>query len=130
MDNSVNKYLKDIKKSFPVFQKEEKLCYKNIKNNIIKEYQDNKNVKYEDCVEKFGKPSDIVDSFYEEMDEEFIKSHMKQTSYIKKCILFLILFIMILSAFSYGYRLYYFKKAYEEVRRDQPVQVETTITEY
>jgi exopolysaccharide biosynthesis protein len=64
------------------------------------------------------------------MDEEFIKSHMKQTSYIKKCILFLILFIMILSAFSYGYRLYYFKKAYEEVRRDQPVQVETTITEY
>jgi hypothetical protein len=129
MNNSIKKYLKELKKSFPAFQKEEKTYYNKLKKSISNEYHNNKSITYEECIERFGKPNDLVDSYYEEMDEDILKSRIKHTSFIKKCILSAVILIIGFSIFTFAYELYRFETLRDEVRQHQPVTVETTITE-
>ena len=62
MNKDVKTFLKDIKLLFPVFSREEKTFFKNLKTQIFKE---NPNITYDKCVEIYGEPTEIISEYYE-----------------------------------------------------------------
>ncbi len=77
MNKDVNKYLKDIKSLLPDFA-EEKHYYDNLRILIEKETKNNPHMTYEDCVEQYGHPKDILIHFYEESDGDFIVERVRK----------------------------------------------------
>lgn len=86
MNRNVKKYLNDVKMLFPVYQKEERVYLKRMKESLLKE-TDTDHLTYEQCVERFGQPMDVINSYCDEMDsQEFIDKVRKQRQ-IKKTVI-------------------------------------------
>ena len=82
MRSGVKKYLKEVRELFPAYINEEELFYKKLEGNILKEMDPEKDT-YKDCLERFGKPQDIVMDFYNEMDSKYLLKRIKKVNSIK-----------------------------------------------
>ena len=71
MNRNVNKYIKDCKHFFPFLSKNEKIFLKRLKTNII-ENIDSDNITYDDLCNEFGYPSDIIISYFEDQDANYL----------------------------------------------------------
>lgn len=97
MKNDTQKYINDIKNLFPIYSQEEKNFFTRLKSTIDKE-SNCSNLSYQDCIERFGNPKDIIFDFYSEMDSEYLIKRMNKVYFIKRflCIITLLIFIFIL----------------------------------
>lgn len=127
MKESVNQYLKDVKLLFPVFQKEEKAYFQRIKENILKE-ANHENMTYDQCVEKYGEPTDVINSYFDEMDSQSLIMKIRKQKITKRVIwtigVVLILCILIVSL----WKVHVINEAYEEFQK-QNFYWEDTIEE-
>ena len=71
MNRNVNKYIKDCKHFFPFLSKNEKIFLKRLKVNIV-ENIDSTNITYDDLCNKFGYPSNIIISYFEDQDANYL----------------------------------------------------------
>ena len=85
VNRNVNKYIKDCKHFFPFLSKNEKIFLKRLKTNII-ENIDSDNITYDDLCNEFGYPSDIIISYFEDQDANYLikQSHIKNILKNKK----------------------------------------------
>lgn len=127
MKDNVNRYLKDIKILFPIYQKEEKEYFNRIKENILKE-TNNEDITYNQCVEKFGTPTEVMNSYFEEMDSQKLISKIRKQKITKRIIYMIgivcILCIIIVSL----WKIHIYNQAYEEFQK-QNFYYEETIEE-
>ncbi len=83
VNRNVNKYIKDCKHFFPFLSKNEKTFLKRLKTNII-ENIDLDNVTYDDLCNEFGYPSDIIVSYFEEQDANYLIKQSRIRNILKK----------------------------------------------
>lgn len=124
----VDRFLKDIKLFFPVFEKEEKNFYNQARNNILKD-SDNGSLSYEECEEKFGKPKEIVDAYLDEMDSHELTAKIKRMKSKKKILIIACSVIVAMVLCLALYKAYLYKKGYEDFQENIPVEYEETIEE-
>ena len=86
MNRNVNKYIKDCKHFFPFLSKNEKIFLKRLKVNIV-ENIDSTNITYDDLCNKFGYPSDIIISYFEDQDANYLIKQSRIRNILKKAII-------------------------------------------
>lgn len=84
-DNDLKKrYLKDIWILFPLHSKKEKEYLKFLRKRIEQYEGECLESDYSNLSKAFGSPQEIISSFYEEVEIDYILKKMKIRSYIKK----------------------------------------------
>ena len=96
MNSDVKKYINSIKMLFPILRKEERLFLKSFSETIIKE-ANNEFFSYQDCIDKFGTPHEVLSSYYEEIDTNILINKVKNQHMLKQFFYSLIIAIIIIS---------------------------------
>lgn len=125
MDKACQRYYKTIKRLFPLHQREEKMFLYYLKNSLEYYSHQYSDMTYDDYVETFGNPYDIVSSYYEHIESDYVINQMKSRKTIKNLLLvFLTVFILTVTYYS----VIYFQQNKEEIEH-QVYYEETTITD-
>ena len=123
MNKEMKRYLKDIKLLLPIFGKEEKKYYQQLKKHIIKTF--NNQTSYSEIVEEVGEPYEVVQAYYEEVGIKQFMFRLRLQKYIHYISIVIIATTIVLGLF----RIYYLSSLYEEVKNAQPIPVEEIIQE-
>ena len=123
MKKEMKRYLKDIKLLLPIFGKEEKKYYQQLKKHIIKTF--NNQTSYSEIVEEVGEPYEVVQAYYEEVGIKQFMFRLRLQKYIHYISIVIIATTIVLGLF----RIYYLSSLYEEVKNAQPITVEEIIQE-
>ena len=94
MNNDVKKYLKDCKKVFPFFSKKETIFFARLKTGVLQKYEDDPEITYNELINSFGNPKEILISYLDTCDEGYLISKMKIKNFIR--IFFIIIFSLLL----------------------------------
>lgn len=117
--SEIEKYIKEIELIIPLNTKEKREFINILKNRIL-----NSDINdYNSLIEHFGKPSEVAASFLENMDTNTLIKKLKHKNYIRWIVSIIIICIITISFFE----VWKLNELYEEVKQQQPVQVETTI---
>lgn len=119
MDNNVRKYLKEINLIIPLNSKEKKEFILMLENRIKETHL----FTYEEIVNELGKPNEVASSFIDDMDTEILIQKLRKKKYVQWIVAIIIICIISVSLF----KIWRLNQLYEEVREQQPVQIETTI---
>lgn len=124
MNKDVKKYLKDVKLLFPIFSKFERMYYQQLKDNLLKKFN-NSHATYDDIVEEIGEPFELVQAYYEEVDTQQLIKKLKKQKWIRYIGVIIIAAVIIVSLL----RAFYLNQLYEEFKEAQPVYTEEIIEE-
>lgn len=108
----IKKYIKSCKRLFPVYGKYEKQFLNKIKQQINEYVEAFPNTTYEELIDQFGSPKDVVISYYESIDDDYL---LKKTNLVKTIRIFCICLAFFFICF-YGYRSYMIHKSYLELK--------------
>lgn len=103
-------YINKIKFLFPIMGKSEKQYIKTLRLNIEDFLESSSEISIDVLYKEFGKPEDIVNSYYENTDTEKIIKRIKTSKYIKICISAVSICLLI-STLVFCYTLYSQHKA-------------------
>ena len=121
----MRKYLKNCKRLFPIYGSYERQFLKKLKNQIVNYMEENKEASYQDIVEQFGTPTEVVISYYDNVDEEAL---LRKTNLEKHVRVFLAVLILLVITFL-GYRSYIIHQAYLDAQKSIIIYESTTIGE-
>lgn len=113
------RYYRDVKRLFPIYAKKERLYLKQLKEQI-NEYDE---VSYDELVNNFGNPIDIVKSYYETINGQYLLKRMN----LKRIITMTCILVLMLSILYLGYRTYILSESIEEYYSSIPSEIEETI---
>lgn len=100
--NAKNKYFNDIKTLLPIKSSQEKEYLVKINKNLDEYSYDNPHSTYEDYVEKFGTAKEIVVSYLENCDEDYLISKLKvRNIFVKAITIVTVLSILVCVCFFY-----------------------------
>jgi len=116
--NNIKKYIKNIWTIMPMHTKKEKF--------YLNEYlDDHPQCSYDDIVQQFGEPKDIVVNYIQNSDENNLIKRMKLKSIIQK---FLIFFSVICTILAIFFSVLWYDYIQEQ-KNSIIYEIETTITE-
>ena len=124
MNRNLNKYIKDCKHFFPFLSKNEKIFLKRLKVNIV-ENIDSTNITYDDLCNKFGYPSDIIISYFEDQDANYLIKQSRIRNILKKAIIICTVAILVCCLWR-GILIY---KSYHDSKNSKVKHIEYTIEE-
>lgn len=90
MDKVIKKYLRNCKNIFPFYRKNERNFFENFKQSISCYTTGHKEVEYNDLIERIGAPKEIMVSYIQDCDEEYIIKQMNLKRTFKKFLLSLV----------------------------------------
>lgn len=121
----MNQYLKNCRRLFPVYGKYERQFIKKLKERIQEFSIDFPDFSYEELIENFGSPKEIVLSYYDSVEDDYL---LKKTNLANNIRIFLIgVFIVIIAFFSY--RTYTVYQSYLDAKDTIIIHEDTTIEE-
>lgn len=97
---ATKRYYKDIKTIFPFHAKREKVFLNNLLIQIIEYSEENNKCTYTDLQNEFGTPIEILKSYYDSIDSEYLLNKMNNKLIIHT---FAIVIILLLSIISLSY---------------------------
>ena len=124
VNRNINKYIKDCKLFFPFLSKNEKKFLKRLKMNII-ENIDSDNITYDELCKKFGYPSDIIISYFEDHDANYLIKQSRIKNILKKSIIICTVAILVCCLWR-GILIY---KSYRDSENSKVKYIEYTIEE-
>lgn len=95
MNNSIKKYIKECKLLFPIYGSNERKYLNNIKQHLTDISLEGE-LNYNQIIERYGKPSDVIASYYEQEGYLNIIKKAKLFSLIRR---FIIILLIIISVF-------------------------------
>lgn len=127
MNSEMKKYYQEIYRMFPIHRKKEKIYFSELKEQLIELANDKENCSYQDCVEEFGTPKEIVIAYYQMMNDGELLHELNKKRIIKNFIGFL----MIIFIIGTGYFIYDLNRSFEAWKDNLPAydQVEMEIIE-
>lgn len=125
MNKEITQFLHAVKISFPFFQKSEKRFFSDFCNSVNDYADNNPECTKEDLENHFGKPKDIMITYYSNMDADVYFTLMKRTHYIKR-IFISVIFVLAVSLIITVSFLVSAKGKYDNATIDHS---DTTITE-
>ena len=119
----IKKYLRNCRRLFPIYGKYERRFMNRLKEQIQEHIDSSSNLNYEELVEQFGSPKDIVVEYYNSVDDDYL---LKKTNLVKqiKRVLFVILTVALIY-FAVNFVLLY--KSYKDVQDSIIIHEETII---
>ena len=123
MNNDIKRYLKEVKIIIPLNSKEKQEFILMLENRI----KESKLITYQQVVDELGNPNELASSFIDDIDTNTLIKSFKKTNIIRRATIAVILIVLSCTLVVTSYRLYNLNKLYDEVRQQQPVEVETTI---
>lgn len=94
-DDFKKKYLNDVWILFPLHGKKEKEYLKYLSKQIESRETEYAEEDYSSLSEEFGSPQEIVSSFYEEVEFDYIIKKMKIRSLIKKALISILIMLIV-----------------------------------
>lgn len=94
-DDFKKKYLNDVWILFPLHGKKEKEYLKYLSKQIESREAEYAEEDYSSLSEEFGSPQEIVSSFYEEVEFDYIIKKMKIRSLIKKALISILIMLIV-----------------------------------
>ena len=121
----IKKYLRNCRRLFPIYGKYERRFMNRLKEQIQEHIDSSSNLNYEELVEQFGSPKDVVVEYYNSVDDDYL---LKKTNLVKqiKRVLFVILTVVLIY-FAVNFVLLY--KSYKDVQDSIIIHEETIIKE-
>ncbi|MEG0592074.1 MAG: DUF6120 family protein [Coprobacillus sp.] len=83
MNKISRQFFKKMNRSFPLLGNEEKRFLDKFKNHLEIYELKYPNQTYDDYIKYFGEPKDIISTYYEHIESEYIVTHMKARKIIK-----------------------------------------------
>lgn len=119
----IKKYLRNCRRLFPIYGKYERRFMNRLKEQIQEHIDSSSNLNYEELVEQFGSPKDVVVEYYNSVDDDYL---LKKTNLVKqiKRVLFVILTVVLIY-FAVNFVLLY--KSYKDVQDSIIIHEETII---
>lgn len=119
----IKKYLRNCKRLFPVYGKRERQFIKRLRDRIQEHIDSSPNLTYEELLEQFGSPKDIVIEYYNTVDDDYL---LRKTNLVKylKIVLFSALAIVLI---YYGTHFVLLYKSYQDVQDSIIIHEETII---
>lgn len=122
MNSSIKKYTKACKFLFPVYGAKERKYLNNIKQHLIDMSLEGE-LNYDQIIERYGEPSNVIASYYEQEGYLNIIKKVQLFSLIKKSIIILLILIFIFLCYK-GYNLH---QQYLEIENDNSGYFEEVI---
>lgn len=113
MNSAIKKYIKTCKLLFPVYVSKERKYLNNIKQHLIDISLEEK-LNYDQIIERYGEPSNVIASYYEQEGYLNIINKVKLFSLIRKSIIVLLILISIFLC----YKSYNLHQQYLEIKTD------------
>ena len=123
--NNIKKYIKNIWAIMPMHTKKEKFYLNELKKHLNEYLDDHPQCSYDDIVQQFGEPKDIVVNYIQNSDENDLIKRMKLKSIIQK---FLIFFSVICTILAIFFSVLWYDYIQEQ-KNSIIYEIETTITE-
>lgn len=120
MNKEMKKYYQEIYKMFPIHRKKEKLYFSELKEQLVELANDKENCTYQDCVEEFGTPKEIVIAYYEMMDSKELLNELNKKKMIKIFLGFMVIALIICTVFLFVIKtdhLKHGKKIYQYMKK-------------
>lgn len=124
MTKLCNTYIKKIKTLFPLMGKSERNFIKAIRINVNDFLADAPNSSLEDLYKEFGKPEDVINSYYVSVDTDNIIKRIKISKYVKILITAFIICLLSLTILKF-----YISYTEHQVFMDEQIQQEEIIIE-
>ena len=125
MKDITQKYLKSVKKLFPIYGKKERQYIKNLQTPLQEYAEEKEDLSYEELTEEFGTPSHVISEYFSEVDDEYLFRQLRVRGYVKK---FLIFVLVAFLAFN-GYCYYWAYQDYLNAQDQHITYIETIIEE-
>lgn len=120
------KYYRNVKRLFPVHGKKEKAFLHEINEQIIEYENDHPHATYQEIVNQFGTPIDIVISYYQTIDSDYILRKMN----IRKIIIIacsIVVCLAMIIALYFAFTIHDAKSEYDQSLNihweDQPIEI-------
>ena len=125
MKDITQKYLKSVKKLFPIYGKKERQYIKNLQTPLQEYAEEKEDLSYEELTEEFGTPPHVISEYFSEVDDEYLFRQLRVRGYVKKFLIFVLVAFVILI----GYRYYLAYQNYENAMEEHIIYEETIIEE-
>lgn len=125
MKDITQKYLKSVKKLFPIYGKKERQYIKNLQTPLQEYAEEKEGLSYEELTEEFGTPPHVISEYFSEVDDEYLFRQLRIRGYVKKFLIFVLVAFVILI----GYRYYLAYQNYENAMEEHIIYEETIIEE-
>ncbi|OUQ61083.1 hypothetical protein B5E53_18675 [Eubacterium sp. An11] len=125
MKDITQKYLKSVKKLFPIYGKKERQYIKNLQTPLQEYAEEKEDLSYEELTEEFGTPSHVISEYFSEVDDEYLFWQLRVRGYVKKFLIFVVIALFMLI----GYRYYLAYQNYENAMEEHMIYEETYIEE-
>ena len=124
MTKLCNTYIKKIKTLFPLIGKSERNFIKAIRINVNDFLADAPNSSLDDLYKEFGKPEDVINSYYVSVNTDNIIKRIKISKYVKILITAFIICLLSLTILKF-----YISYTEHQVFMDEQIQQEEIIIE-
>lgn len=101
MKTIIKKYLKSIKKLFPIYGKKEKQYIKILQPRLLEYAAEKETLSYEDLIEEFGTPSHVISEYFSEVDDQYLFRHLRIRGYVKKFLIFVLVAFLAFNGYCY-----------------------------
>lgn len=119
----IRKYIRRCKQLFPVYGKYERQFLKRLQQEVNEHITQNPNLTYEELVNQFGSPKDIVVGYYDTIDDAYL---LKKLNFVKTIRRFSLVIVMLVVLFI-GYRSYMIYQIWLEAQEPITLYEDTTI---
>ena len=119
-----SRYMRDLKHLFPVYGKKQKAYLHTIKSSIEDYYASSPNPSYEDLINHFGSPQEIIGDYIREQNTQDLLRQINQKRYLRGLVYILFISALICSL-SYGINCY---RAYRHCIQSEPAYYYEEIT--
>lgn len=110
MNKYIKKYLKNCRKLFPFYGKKERIFLSRLEETMKGDEEDD--LSYESLIKRFGQPTLIISSYYEQEDCDYLIKKANIYKILKGCVFLAIVFIFIFLC----YRCYIIKLEFDEIQ--------------
>ena len=124
-NKDITKYYQNIKALLPIKGLNEKNYLKGFKQNLDEFLQGNPNVIYQEIVDEYGEPKDVVISYLNNCDEDYLIKKLKIRTIISRLVILIAILATCLTLW-FGYLL---NLGYHEAKENNITDIESTITE-
>ena len=94
-DKALKQYFKQIKLLLPIYSKEEKIFINDLKKVINEYIESNPNCTYEEILERFEEPTDVVFNYISCLDQHELCKKISLRKTIKKAIIIAVIAVII-----------------------------------
>lgn len=114
MNKSTNEFLKTVRLAFPVFRKKEKRFYRDFKVSVYAYAEQFPACSLSDLYKHFGEPEDIVNTYFENMEDSIYYYVTKRVYYLKTMTVSVIVFLSLMFVATFGF-LWHSKNTYQNI---------------